>query len=72
MAQADEPDYADELARIDASIASMKIRDMQAAKERTQIAAKIQAAQFQRDILAHAQKSKGTKSRKTGPRRDCE
>ncbi|WP_328465317.1 hypothetical protein OHA21_43270 [Actinoplanes sp. NBC_00393] len=68
MAQADEPEYAEELARIDASIASLKIRDMQAAKERTQIASKIQAAQFQRDILAHAQKSKGTKSRKT-PRR---
>ncbi|MFC7531406.1 SCO7613 C-terminal domain-containing membrane protein [Actinoplanes sp. GCM10030250] len=64
MAKADEPDYADELARIDASIADLKIRDMQAAKERTQIASKIQAAQFQRDILAHAQKSKGSKSRR--------
>ncbi|MEU4421868.1 hypothetical protein AB0F81_14680 [Actinoplanes sp. NPDC024001] len=70
MAQADdELDYVDELARIDASIASMKIRDMQAAKERTQIAAKIQAAQFQRDILAHAQKSKGAKSRRTSGKR---
>ncbi|MEV4639143.1 hypothetical protein AB0J80_17490 [Actinoplanes sp. NPDC049548] len=55
MAQAQEPDsYDEELARIDASIAELKIRDMAAAKERTTIASKIQAAQFQRDILAHA------------------
>ncbi|MEU4218577.1 SCO7613 C-terminal domain-containing membrane protein [Actinoplanes sp. NPDC026623] len=50
--------YDEELARIDASIADLKIRDMAAAKERTQIAGKIQAAQFQRDILAHANKKK--------------
>ncbi|OJF14660.1 SCO7613 C-terminal domain-containing membrane protein [Couchioplanes caeruleus] len=55
MAQSGEPDsYDEELARIDASIAELKIRDMAAAKERTTIASKIQAAQFQRDILAHA------------------
>ncbi|MFI5492770.1 SCO7613 C-terminal domain-containing membrane protein [Actinoplanes sp. NPDC051859] len=55
MAQADEPEgYDDELARIDASIAELKVRDLAAAKERTTIASKIQAAQFQRDILAHA------------------
>ena len=67
MAQADEPDsYDDELARIDASIADLKIRDMAAAKERTTIAAKIQAAQFQRDILAHAnqQRKKAATARK--------
>ncbi|AGZ39401.1 SCO7613 C-terminal domain-containing membrane protein [Actinoplanes friuliensis] len=59
MAQSQEPDgYDDELARIDASIADLKIRDMAAAKERTQIASKIQAAQFQRDILAHANQQK--------------
>ena len=64
MAQAEQPDsYDEELARIEASIADLKIRDMAAAKERTQIAAKIQAAQFQRDILAHAnqQRRKATK-----------
>ncbi|MEU8608775.1 hypothetical protein AB0C29_12330 [Actinoplanes sp. NPDC048791] len=39
MAQAKEPDgYDEELARIEASIADLKIRDMAAAKERTQIA----------------------------------
>ena len=73
MAQAEQPDsYDDELARIDASIADLKIRDMAAAKERTQIASKIQAAQFQRDILAHAnqQKAKKAKARRhDGPSR---
>ena len=59
MAQAGQSDsYEEELARIDASIAELKIRDMAAAKERTNIAAKIQAAQFQRDILAHANQQK--------------
>jgi hypothetical protein len=59
VAQAKEPDgYDEELARIEASIADLKIRDMAAAKERTQIASKIQAAQFQRDILAHANQQK--------------
>ena len=62
MAQAHEPDsYDDELARIDASIAELKIKDMAAAKERTQIASKIQAAQFQRDILAHANSQRKAK-----------
>ncbi|BEL09801.1 hypothetical protein Q0Z83_079920 [Actinoplanes sichuanensis] len=73
MAQADEPDHVDEqLARIDASISDLKIRDMQAAAERTKIASKLQAALFQRDILAHAQKqqrAKGTKTRRTAARR---
>src|SRR3954454_2987060 len=69
VAQAEEPhSYDDDLARIDASIADLKIRDMAAAKERTQIAARIQAAQFQRDILAHAnQQAKAKKA--TKPRR---
>ena len=66
MAQAEEPDsYADELARIDASIADLKVRDMEAAKERTNIASKIQAAQFQRDILAHANQQKAKRATKT-------
>jgi hypothetical protein len=68
VAQAEEPHgYDDDLARIDASIADLKKRDIAAAKERTQIAAKIQAAQFQRDILSHAntqQKAKRTKPRR--------
>ena len=67
MSQADEPGYDDELARIDASIAELKIRDMAAASERSTIASKIQAAQFQRDILAHAQQQKAKKTAK--PRR---
>ena len=68
MAQAGQSDsYDEELSRIDASIAELKIRDMNAAKERTQIAAKIQAAQFQRDILSHANtqaKAKKAKARR--------
>jgi hypothetical protein len=67
VAQAEEPDsYDDELSRIDASIADLKIRDMAAANERSQIASKLQAALFQRDILAHAneQRKKGAKPRK--------
>jgi hypothetical protein len=71
VAQADEPhNYDDDLARIDASIADLKQRDIAAAKERTQIAAKIQAARFQRDILAHAntqQKAKRAKPRRPRP-----
>ncbi len=68
MAQAEQPDsYDEELARIDASIADLKIKDMAAAKERTTIASKIQAAQFQRDILAHANAQKKAKTAK--PRR---
>ncbi|WP_127499612.1 SCO7613 C-terminal domain-containing membrane protein [Actinoplanes solisilvae] len=73
MAQAEQPDgYDEELARIEASIADLKIRDMAAAKERTQIAAKIQAAQFQRDILSHAntKKKATTKSRRQRPAND--
>jgi hypothetical protein len=73
VAQAEEPhSYDEDLARIEASIADLKIRDMEAAKERTQIAAKIQAAQFQRDILAHAKQQKAkkqTRTRRTGVRR---
>src|SRR4051812_37062200 len=69
VAQAGQSDgYDDELARIEASIAELKIRDMAAAKERTTIASKIQAAQFQRDILAHAnQQAKAKKA--ANPRR---
>ncbi|GIE95895.1 SCO7613 C-terminal domain-containing membrane protein [Paractinoplanes rishiriensis] len=70
MAQAGQSDsYDDELARIDASIAELKIRDMNAAKERTNIAAKIQAAQFQRDILSHANQQAKAKAAKRRVRR---
>jgi hypothetical protein len=75
VAQAQEPDsYDEELARIDASIADLKIRDLAAAKERTQIASKIQAAQFQRDILAHAnqQKKRSAKTTRKVRRRAAE
>ncbi|GIF12472.1 SCO7613 C-terminal domain-containing membrane protein [Actinoplanes teichomyceticus] len=64
MAKADEPDYADELARIDASIAALKVQDMEAASTRTKIASQLQAALFRRDILAHAQKQRSGKARR--------
>jgi hypothetical protein len=44
----------DELVRIDQSIREMNLRDMAIVKERSQLASKLQAARFQRDILAHA------------------
>ncbi|WP_407567012.1 SCO7613 C-terminal domain-containing membrane protein [Polymorphospora sp. A560] len=59
--------WADDLARIERSIAEMKARDVAIAKEQKQIASKLQAAVFQRDILAHAndKRAKGA----TKPRR---
>ncbi|HEX8348032.1 MAG TPA: hypothetical protein VF657_25365, partial [Actinoplanes sp.] len=62
-----ENTYDDDLARIEASIAALKIRDMEAAAERSQIASKLQAALFQRDILAHANQQRAKKA--TKPRR---
>ncbi|MGV9806029.1 SCO7613 C-terminal domain-containing membrane protein, partial [Micromonospora chersina] len=51
---ADQPQWAEHLAEIERSIAEMKARDAEIAREQRQIAAKMQAALFQRDILAHA------------------
>ncbi|WP_410809744.1 SCO7613 C-terminal domain-containing membrane protein [Micromonospora sp. 067-2] len=51
---ADQPQWAEHLADIERSIAEMKARDAAIAREQRQIAAKMQAALFQRDILAHA------------------
>jgi len=57
--------YDEELARIEASIADIKTRDLTAARERTRIAAKIQAAQFQRDILSHANQQRARNAKRT-------
>jgi hypothetical protein len=46
--------WADELARIERSIAEIKADDIRIAKEAKLNAQKLQAAQFQRDILSHA------------------
>ncbi|MEU2612777.1 permease [Micromonospora sp. NPDC007271] len=64
---ADQPQWLEHLAEIERSIAEMKARDAEIAREQRQIAAKMQAALFQRDILAHA----GEKQQKqaTRPRR---
>ncbi|MFC0508098.1 SCO7613 C-terminal domain-containing membrane protein [Micromonospora costi] len=51
---ADQPQWVEHLAEIERSIAEMKARDAAIAREQRQIAAKMQAALFQRDILAHA------------------
>ncbi|MFY1636069.1 SCO7613 C-terminal domain-containing membrane protein [Solwaraspora sp. WMMB335] len=47
-----QPQFADDLARIERSIADMKARDVALAKEQKKIASDIQAAIFQRDILS--------------------
>ncbi|MEV4198694.1 SCO7613 C-terminal domain-containing membrane protein [Micromonospora globbae] len=51
---AEQPQWVEHLAEIERSIAEMKARDAAIAREQRQIAAKMQAALFQRDILAHA------------------
>ncbi|MEV6372678.1 SCO7613 C-terminal domain-containing membrane protein [Micromonospora musae] len=51
---ADQPQWVEHLAEIERSIAEMKAREAAIAREQRQIAAKMQAALFQRDILAHA------------------
>ncbi|MER7458264.1 permease [Micromonospora sp. NPDC126480] len=51
---AEQPQWLEHLAEIERSIAEMKARDAEIAREQRQIAAKMQAALFQRDILAHA------------------
>ncbi|MDG4828674.1 permease [Solwaraspora sp. WMMD1047] len=64
---AEQTDWQDDLARIERSIAEMKARDVAIAKEQKQIAAKMQAALFQRDILAHANEQR--RKQATKPRR---
>ncbi|MGC1212606.1 MAG: hypothetical protein WA890_15205, partial [Micromonospora sp.] len=51
---ADQPQWVEHLAEIERSIAEMKAREAAIAAEQRQLAAKMQAALFQRDILAHA------------------
>ncbi|MFV2019829.1 SCO7613 C-terminal domain-containing membrane protein [Micromonospora sp. LOL_023] len=47
-----QPQFADDLARIERSIADMKAREVALAKQQKQMASDLQAAIFQRDILA--------------------
>ncbi|MEV0805156.1 permease [Micromonospora sp. NPDC050200] len=51
---AEQPQWREHLAEIERSIAEMKAREAAILAEQRQIAAKMQAALFQRDILAHA------------------
>ncbi|WP_174534716.1 SCO7613 C-terminal domain-containing membrane protein [Micromonospora chalcea] len=64
---AHQPQWAEHLADIERSIAEMKARDAEIAREQRQIAAKMQAALFQRDILAHASEERMRQA--TRPRR---
>ncbi|MGX7676207.1 SCO7613 C-terminal domain-containing membrane protein [Plantactinospora sp. DSM 117369] len=59
--------WADDVARIERSIAEMKIREAALAKEQKTIASQMQAALFQRDILSHAADQRRKQS--TKPRR---
>ncbi|MFY1700522.1 SCO7613 C-terminal domain-containing membrane protein [Micromonospora sp. WMMA1923] len=56
---ADQPQWAGHLAEVERSIAEMKAREAAIAAEQRQIAQKMQAALFQRDILAHAGEQPG-------------
>ncbi|MFC8846194.1 MULTISPECIES: SCO7613 C-terminal domain-containing membrane protein [unclassified Micromonospora] len=51
---AHQPQWAGHLAEVERSIAEMKAREAAIAAEQRQIAAKMQSALFQRDILTHA------------------
>ncbi|MGC5052685.1 SCO7613 C-terminal domain-containing membrane protein [Micromonospora sp. DT48] len=51
---AHQPQWSAHLAEIDRSIAEIKAREAAIAREQRQLAAKMQAALFQRDILSHA------------------
>ncbi|MBO4206186.1 SCO7613 C-terminal domain-containing membrane protein [Micromonospora echinofusca] len=64
---AEQGPRAEDIAQIERSIAEMKAREAAIASEQRQIAAKMQAALFQRDILAHANAEKIKQS--TRPRR---
>ncbi|MFC7544805.1 SCO7613 C-terminal domain-containing membrane protein [Plantactinospora sp. GCM10030261] len=55
---AEQHQWADDLVRIERSIAEMKQRELAIAQEQKKIAQQMQAAMFQRDILAHASEEK--------------
>ncbi len=57
----------EELQRIDQSIREMNLRDMAIVKERSQLASQLQAARFQRDILADANRARTATATPTRP-----
>src|SRR4051812_47139894 len=59
----------DEIAAIDATIADLKREGLASSAERARIASRVQAAQFQRDILAHAEQKRQQQARPRRPRR---
>ncbi|MEU5549642.1 permease [Micromonospora sp. NPDC047793] len=63
---AHQPQWAEHLADIERSIAEMKAREAAIASEQRQLASKMQAAIFQRDILAHAGNSGDERLKQSG------
>jgi hypothetical protein len=67
---AEQPGWAEELARIERSIAELKARDVAIDAEREDIAARIQQAVLRRDLLAHSAEEKTRQAtRQKRPRR---
>ncbi|SCL35567.1 hypothetical protein GA0074692_4125 [Micromonospora pallida] len=64
---AEQPQWAAHIAKVERSIAEMKVREAEIAREQRQIAQKMQTALFQRDILAAAGEEKLKQA--TKPRR---
>ncbi|MGW0505221.1 SCO7613 C-terminal domain-containing membrane protein [Micromonospora sp. NPDC003241] len=63
---AHQPQWAEHLADIERSIAEMKAREAAIASEQRQLASKMQAAIFQRDILSHAGNSGDERLKQSG------
>ena len=55
---AEQGQWAEELARVERAIAEMKARDAALLREQAALAAKLQAAIFQRDVLAHVNRER--------------
>ncbi|MGW0432967.1 DUF2157 domain-containing protein [Micromonospora sp. NPDC003197] len=64
---AEQPEWYEDLGRLERSIADMKAREAALGNEQRQIAAQMQAALFQRDILTHAGEERARQA--TRPRR---
>ncbi|GAB2960352.1 hypothetical protein GCM10027280_56460 [Micromonospora polyrhachis] len=64
---AEQPEWYEDLGRLERSIADMKAREAALGNEQRQIAAQMQAALFQRDILTHAGDERARQA--TRPRR---
>ncbi|WDZ86921.1 zinc ribbon domain-containing protein [Micromonospora cathayae] len=66
---AEQPQWAAHAAKVERSIAEMKAREAEISREQRQLAQKMQAALFQRDIFAHERLKQATRARKIRLRR---